>query len=841
MKIATFNVENIRRNIVCATRVMNESTIMCAQEHHLHDFEKSELETLFPNFSSEASAFDQVSLHDPTHRPSAGRGGVATFWLKHLDPYVQRCPNDGNERIVVIILKIPGNRPLCIINCYLPSGTERSAIELFMEDVDILHEIIHKYVVSCIILLLGDLNADHHNRNKAKERKLLELIEEHNIYELCKEVSNLNTYINPNLRHASHIDHVFLVHESNTPEKWMQAQFLPEDILVCNTSTHRPLLTAVQLETAIVTKESTTKKKKATRSYPVKKTDRNEYASCLEAELAEYNLELVRPEFSTAIMQQCMTTAIISSTPAVVKHHRSKGRREWTPELAEAETQSKAVFHAWKEAGRPPSPHPCHTKMVAAKKKVQKVTRRQDVDSMRQRLNKISDASENDQRLFHELIRLQEGTASNDCLLIDGQLIMEEEEIRQKWAEYFEKLGTPAEVDSEKSKLVEEMRQACNAEEEPVIITDELVKQAINRLNSNKAADIYGLAAEHLKFMSDSSISSLTSIISDIINDGPVPELLKKSYKINIPKKNKDSRIQDNHRGITVAPIIGKLLEVIADMLGLVKLPQNRLQFGFSHGRSPAMCSVIITEAISEARALKIALISSSEDARKAFDVVDQDRLKCKLYHTDIPKKIWRLIDDLYTGGTEQFQYKGELSSPYTILQGVKQGGIDSPPLYKFYIYNMLQQLEEEGLGLHIGALYLGSPTCADDVDLLSNDHTGSETQQMLSLTKDYSHVHKYTIHPTKSTNTILYEPKKLPLERTEWYISDVPMPLEKEFVHLGLTWMEGKTKPDLDVNLSSARRTSYRLMGKGFHGGDGLNPLIGPTWSNSMANSVIG
>ena len=404
---------------------------------------------------------------------------------------------------------------------------------------------------------------------------------------------------------------------------------------------------------------------------------------------------------------------------------------------------------------------------------------------------------------------------------------MEEEQIRQKWAEYFEKLGTPACVDSEKSKLVKEMREACNAEEEPISITDELVKQAINRLNSNKAADIYGLAAEHLKFMSDSSILSLTSVISNIINDGPVPELLKKSYKINIPKKNKDARIQDNHRGITVAPIIGKLLEVIADMLGLMKLPQNRLQFGFSHGRSPAMCSVIITEAISEARALKIPLISSSEDARKAFDVVDQDRLKCKLYHTDMPKKIWRLIDDLYTGGTEQFQYKGELSSPYTILQGVKQGGIDSPPLYKFYIYNMLQQLEEEGLGLHIGALYLGSPTCADDVDLLSNDHTGSETQQMLSLTKDYSHVHKYTIHHTKSTNTILYEPKKMPVERKEWYISEVPMPLAKEFVHLGLTWMEGKTKPDLDVNLSSARRTSYRLMGKGFHGGDGLNPVV--------------
>ena len=50
-------------------------------------------------------------------------------------------------------------------------------------------------------------------------------------------------------------------------------------------------------------------------------------------------------------------------------------------------------------------------------------------------------------------------------------------------------------------------------------------------------------------------------------------------------------------------------------------------------------------------------------------------------------------------------------------------------------------------------------------------------------------------------------------------------MPLVTEFKHLGLTWAEGRLKPKLDDHITSARRTSYRLMGAGLHGGDGLDP----------------
>ena len=237
-----------------------------------------------------------------------------------------------------------------------------------------------------------------------------------------------------------------------------------------------------------------------------------------------------------------------------------------------------------------------------------------------------------------------------------------------------------------------------------------------------------------------------------------------------------------------------------------------------------------------EARATKNPLATASEDARKAFDVVNHNLLKIKLFNANIPRKIWRLVDDLYTGGTEQFRYKNALSDPYTILQGVKQGGVDSPVLYKHYIYDMLQKLEDDNLALSIGPIYLGSPTCADDVRLLSNNRLGSELQLMLGVTKGYSKRHGYEIHPTKSTATIMYETKAIAFERREWYLGDEPMPLKDEFDRLGLTWTAGKAKPNIELHISSARRTSYRLMGAGFHGLDGLNPVS----SHKLVNTYV-
>ena len=53
----------------------------------------------------------------------------------------------------------------------------------------------------------------------------------------------------------------------------------------------------------------------------------------------------------------------------------------------------------------------------------------------------------------------------------------------------------------------------------------------------------------------------------------------------------------------------------------------------------------------------------------------------------------------------------GKLSEHFMILQGVRQGGILLLFLYKTYKNPVLKNL-----GLSLGVIYCGCPTCADDV-----------------------------------------------------------------------------------------------------------------------------
>ena len=150
-------------------------------------------------------------------------------------------------------------------------------------------------------------------------------------------------------------------------------------------------------------------------------------------------------------------------------------------------------------------------------------------------------------------------------------------------------------------------------------------------------------------------------------------------------------------------------------------------------------------------------------------------------------------------------------------------------PLSRLYgmsglVNDLLRSLRSAGLGVHIGHLYLGTPSCADDVLLLSN--LPSEMQAMLKVNSEYSKRHKYEIHPTKSTVTPLYQPKSKQTTREEWNLAGNSVPIEPQFTHLGLKWKAGRARPNISKCVTAARRTAYSLLGAGLHGRNGLDPM---------------
>ena len=137
------------------------------------------------------------------------------------------------------------------------------------------------------------------------------------------------------------------------------------------------------------------------------------------------------------------------------------------------------------------------------------------------------------------------------------------------------------------------------------------------------------------------------------------------------------------------------------------------------------------------------------------------------------------------------------------------------PDLYKVFIDELLRIMKEKRLGLRIGSVYIGCPTCADDVALVAL--TPDELQIMLYEALNYSKRKRYNIHPTK-TSVVDISVYKLN-EEFKWTLGEDEITLS-ENTTLGIT-RAGKKESSLNVSerISLARRTSYSLMNTGLHG----------------------
>ena len=132
-------------------------------------------------------------------------------------------------------------------------------------------------------------------------------------------------------------------------------------------------------------------------------------------------------------------------------------------------------------------------------------------------------------------------------LVVNGTELESPDEIRKGWSEHFQELATPMSnpkfdeqytckqmVDAD----VEVIEQICKEEISPIDpVSVKEVKTALKRLNNNKAVDIMGLTAEHLKLAGHELSEFLTCFLNYVIDTGTVSVVLKEGILTPIFKK----------------------------------------------------------------------------------------------------------------------------------------------------------------------------------------------------------------------------------------------------------------------------------------------------------------
>ena len=80
---------------------------------------------------------------------------------------------------------------------------------------------------------------------------------------------------------------------------------------------------------------------------------------------------------------------------------------------------------------------------------------------------------------------------------------------------------------------------------------------------------------------------------------------------------------------------------------------------------------------------------------------------------------VLRLLLFMYTNQTLRVKWGSVMSESFTVMNGVKQGGVLSSILFVVYTDGLLLRLQESGTRCHMGGHYAGALVYSDDITLI--------------------------------------------------------------------------------------------------------------------------
>ena len=762
LKIGTLNVKNIDTNIAYTRELLDSYDILVIQEHWLFSFQLLNLENIFPSHFSYSKAVDEDDPLPPCQKPR-GYGGIAILYRKNMD---FRCKKQthGDNRIAV--LEVQSDPPLIICNVYMPARNSKGnskAEDSYRSSLDQLEEILSIYKKSHAVFILGDFNASLQTRKGNGQDLQLSSFVRNN--DLLYAQSGQHTFAHPNKTDRAEIDYIFF----NAAGEEIMDSVAVEPSTALNTSDHVPVYAVLKVK-----KREKTPSDLLIRCKPKwDKCDLHNYRDFISEHLQPFcsyrlgespEFDILYPLSHLISVLQLATRDSIPSYKAEVKL-RSRKQCPWSEKIQQAVKNSRMAWGEWKKAGSPLDQADPHVqKMSKSRKNLRKEQRREAASLRSQKVEHIMSEKDNS-KTFFKLIKEQRKSSSTltESLMVGNVTCTTDLEICNGWAEHFQSLATPLQNERFDSKYKDQVEKdivsissICENDPNPIALieTDE-VQRAIGKLKNNKAADTIGLTSEHLKHGGHTLVCFMTEMLNYIIQTKKVSVVLKEGLVTPIFKKG-DPTLPGNYRGITVTPVILKVLEHILNHRHnkILEPTQSWLQKGFTQGCSSLNAAVILTECIQESINTRQNLLLTTLDAQKAFDVVNHDSLLRRLYIDGIQGDDWLLVKDLYTDCTSKVKWAGLVSDPINIRQGVRQGGVLSTSHYKRYKNPLLLHLEESYSDVKIGSIKVPHITVADDLAVLSRD-PGPQQVKVWDVDNN-TRKERYCVNPSKST-TLLY------------------------------------------------------------------------------------
>ena len=329
-------------------------------------------------------------------------------------------------------------------------------------------------------------------------------------------------------------------------------------------------------------------------------------------------------------------------------------------------------------------------------------------------------------------------------------------------------------------------------------ISIEEVQEAIKGLKTGKASSLDLITNEQLKASNYNLQAALVNLFNACLENGAYPW---NTTIINPLFKRGDVYNPDDYRGIAIGSNLGKLFSSIL-LERLIKFrnrnfPDTLNQLGFCRGAQTSdhvfTLSTCIHKYVKHARKR---LYSCFVDFRKAFDTLCREALLHKLMSMGVEGKFMKCIEFMYKNSKARLKIVNKLSDAFDILSGTEQGHPMSPELFKIYIHELSENLDQID-GIEVPKLdnhNISHLFWADDLVLLALDT--KSLQLLIDELEKYCNDWGLIINMDKTAIMVFNITGRLLKESYMFRCNNEPIPTAKLYCYLGICFtLSGSTK----------------------------------------------
>ena len=615
-------------------------------------------------------------------------------------------PKGINDRLMTLRLPLSGNKHATIVSAYAPTMTNPDEVkDKFYDDLD---NVISATPRTDKLILLGDFNArvgtDHQTWEgvigpegvgKCNSNGLLllrkcaehDLLITNTVFRLPNR--NKTSWMHPRSKHWHLIDYV-IVRRTDRQDVKVTKTMCGAD---CWTD-HRLVVSKLNLR---IQPARRPQGKKAPKRLDVSKLNkdsmRQDFLTDICNQLDAMNLSSEDPEENWTVFHKT-----VLSSAASTLGHPSRKHQDWFDE------NDDEIQRLLEEKHRLLKAHQDDTSSVSKKaaysnicKTVQTKLRDMQDSWLRKKTEEIqSFADRKDMKKFHDALKTIYGPKSSGAttlLSADGNtLLTDKKAILERWAEHFNSvLNRPSSINQAAIDRLPQIECNVLLDEFPTVTE---TRKAVQQLSSGKAPGADAIPAEVYKAGGLPMAEKLTELFHCMWRKEAIPQEFKDASIIHLYKRKGNPQVCDNHRGISLLSIAGKILAKILlnrlnahlDQTGLI--PES--QCGFRKDRGTIDMIFTARQLQEKCQEQNVDLYMTFVDLTKAFDTVSRDGLWKIMAKFGCPPRFIAMVRQFHDGMHARVQNDGEFSEPFEVTNGVKQGCVLAPTLFSMMFSAML-------------------------------------------------------------------------------------------------------------------------------------------------------